>query len=56
MVMACTSENQHLMIEQTRKTMIELGMQFGFTSDQTVAASQLLDKLLNEEIATKSKN
>jgi hypothetical protein len=56
MVMASTSNNQHKMIEQTRKTMIELGLQLGFTSDQTVAASQLLDKLLNEQISAKSQN
>ena len=54
--MACTSDNHLLMIEQTRKVMIELGMQHGFTSVQTVAASQLLDKLLNEQIAVKSQN
>lgn len=56
--MASTSQHNELMkgIEQTRRTMIELGMQFGFTSDKTIEVSQMLDKLMNEYFAASSQN
>lgn len=55
--MASISEQVNLMdgIEKTRRTMIELGMKYGFTSEQTVAASQLLDKLMNEYFLVQSR-
>lgn len=55
---SAASQNYELMIgiEQTRRTMIELGMKFGFTSDKTIEASQTLDKLINEYFATSCRN
>ncbi|WP_228027667.1 aspartyl-phosphate phosphatase Spo0E family protein [Bacillus fonticola] len=36
------------MIHEKRTTMIEFAVEYGFTHDKTVVASQDLDKLLNQ--------
>ncbi|EWG11544.1 aspartyl-phosphate phosphatase Spo0E family protein [Cytobacillus firmus] len=45
-----------LMIENSRKKMIELAATYGMTSSETVQCSQELDALLNLLMSEESKN
>ncbi len=40
-----------LLIEEKRKRMIELALEFGFTANETIMCSQELDHLLNLKLS-----
>ncbi|NSL51516.1 aspartyl-phosphate phosphatase Spo0E family protein [Calidifontibacillus erzurumensis] len=46
-------EQLYLLIEEKRNQMIRIGLQYGFTDEKTVVASQQLDKLIHQAILMK---